>query len=294
MKKNARDLIYLDTQRYLSLDRLRVFYWGILLIPIVMVVFGIAGIRTVGIQFKSLFPLVSVAIWSLLYWIFVSCIQYRRTKTTFEMRFLVNGVSGLLMSSLFWILFTSFHMLRDRPILHPAFPLWMLLSYVIFSVIYIALIVLGVHKGVYKKIREKTHTAGALALDALFASMIPVAGTLGMVVSRSLRAHASVRVQEIVGTISIVLLILLPAMAHINFVQYYYCKKYNITCDEYGNRTSPALERRDKSKKIRKSKNSKGLPLAVKILIGVIAVPVILFLVVFLVFFIKGFIKGIG
>ena len=96
MKNNVRDLIYLDTRRYMSLDNLRVFYWAIIIIPIIMVTWGIAAINTIGVNWRSLFPLISIGIWSLLYWIFVTTIQSKKTKKTFELRFLVNGISGML------------------------------------------------------------------------------------------------------------------------------------------------------------------------------------------------------
>ena len=37
-------------------------------------------------------------------------------------------------------------------------------------------------------------------------------------------------------------------MARINQDQYYYCKKYEILCDEHGDTTSPYLERKIKKK----------------------------------------------
>ena len=126
IKDNARDLIYLDTRRYMSLDNLRVFYWAIIIIPIIMVTWGIAAINTVGVNLRSLFPLISIGIWSLFYWLFVLIIQSPKVKKTFELRFLVNGISGFLISSLFWILYASlsllgqFFLLLSRARTHPS------------------------------------------------------------------------------------------------------------------------------------------------------------------------------
>jgi hypothetical protein len=127
---------------------------------------------------------------------------------------------------------------------------------------------------------------------------------MGMHTSKMLRAHASDAVQDIVGTVALVFVIFAPILAHINFVQYYYCKKYEILCDEYGDATSPNLERKIKEKKVKnESRDTNGsatvitkkkIPLIVKILIGIVAVPITFFVVVFLVFFIKGFINGIS
>ena len=154
MKNNARDLIYLDTRRYMSLDNLRVFYWAIIIIPIIMVTWGIAAINTVGVNLRSLFPLISIGIWSLFYWLFVLIIQSPKIKKTFELRFLVNGISGFLISSLFWIIYASLSLLDNNPIIGFDFSLWILFLYLLFSVFYIGLVVLGVHKGIFKRIKE--------------------------------------------------------------------------------------------------------------------------------------------
>ena len=304
MKNNARDLIYLDTRRYMSLDNLRVFYWAIIIIPIIMVTWGIAAINTVGVNLRSLFPLISIGIWSLFYWLFVLIIQSPKVKKTFELRFLVNGISGFLISSLFWILYASLSLLDNNPIIGFDFSLWILFLYLLFSAFYIVLVVLGVHKGIFRKIKENSQTPKALAISAFFSAILPSAGVMGMYASKMLRAHASDAVQDIVGTVALVLVIFAPILSHINFVQYYYCKKYEILCDEYGDTTSPYLEHKIKEKKVKnESRETKGsatvitkkkLPLRFKILIGIVAVPIAFFVIVFLVLFIKGFINGIS
>lgn len=309
MKKNACDLIYLDTQRYTSLRNLKIIYWAIIIIPLSMAVIGIAAINTVGVNWKSLFPLISIGIWSLLYWLLVLILQCRKVKKTFELRFLVNGFSGLLVSSLFWILYSSLSLFDNNPLLGFDFSLWILLFYLLFSILYIGLVILGVHKGIFKKIKEKSQTPKALTISAFFSAILPSAGIMGMYTSKILRAHASDEVQDIVGTTALVLVIFLPILAHINFVQYFYCKKYKISCDEFGNDTSPNLEYHKSNKKkkveleevvleqpnISKGESSKkNIPLLIKILIGIFVIPIILIFIAFLVFFIKGFIQGIS
>lgn len=309
MRENAHDLVYLDTQRYMSLANLKAFYWGIIIIPIMMVVLGIATINTNGVSWKALFPLISITIWSFLYWIFVLKIQRKKTNKTFELRFLVNGISGLLVSSLFWILYTSFSLFANNPIVGLDFSLWILFFYLFFSALYIGLIVFGVHKGIFKRLKEKSQTPKALTFSAFFAAILPITGVLGMYTSKTLRHYASIGVQNFVGTIACVLIIFIPIFAHINFVQYFYCKKYEILCDEYGNATSPWLEPHTKGRENKaKFKNEtcentvvsdsrpskKNIPLIIKILIGIIIVPIIFSIIVFFVFFIKGFIQGIS
>lgn len=270
-----------------------------------MVVFGIAAINMIGVSWKSLFPLVAIAVWSLLYWTFVLTVQGRKTKT-FELRFLVNGISGLLISSLFWILYASLSLLENAPVIGFDFLLWILLFYLLFSILYIGLVILGVHKGVFKKIKEKSQTPKALAISAFFSAILPCAGAMGMYTSRILRAHAGVAIQDIIGQFALVLVIFLPILAHINFVQYFYCKKYGILCDENGDTTSPNLERKLKAKKIKVNNKTRKntdapndipskrkIPMIIKILIGIVSVPILFFIIVAIVFFIKGFIQGI-
>lgn len=307
--KNACDLIYLDTQRYTSLRNLKIIYWAIIIIPLSMAVLGIAAINTIGVNWKSLFPLVSIGSWSLLYWLLVFILQSRKVKKTFELRFLVNGISGLLVSSLFWIIYSSLSLFDNNPLIGFDFSLWILLFYLLFSILYIGLVVLGVHKGIFKKIKKKSQTPKALAISAFFSAIPPSAGIMGMYTSKILRAHASDAIQDIIGTFALVLVIFLPILAHINFVQYFYCKKYKISCDEYGNTTSPNLEyhKKQKSKKVERKEEvleqtnvskgkpaKKNIPLLIKILIGILVVPIILIFIVFTVFFIKGFIQGIS
>ena len=242
MREKVLDLVYLNTKKYSTLADLKKIYWALFIFQLIMLVMGFGGIKTMGASWETLFPIFSVIIWSLLFWIFIFCIQ--NAKNTFELRFLVKGISGLLLSLLVWLLFACvclFDPVGDNGLADISFCLWLLPLYVLFSVSYIALIVLGVHKGVFKKIRKKWQSPVVLAIDALFASLVPLASVAGMVTSRVLRSHTSVSTQNLVMTISLVLLIFIPALGHINFVQYFYCKKYKITCDEDGNTTSPGI-----------------------------------------------------
>jgi hypothetical protein len=240
MKEKARDLVYLNTKRYFSFADLKTFQRIGLVISFCLFALGFIEIKTNGVNWKSLFPIVSGAIWDVLYWKFVSEIKSR--KTTFEMRFLVNGIWGIFMMSLIWAFFTSFNLAGETPIVDYGFCLWVVLLYLIFSVIYMGLIILGVHKGAFKKVRKFSSSAKVLALDAVLASLIPIAGVLGRIDAKLLKENASVSTQNVAITVSFVVLIFIFALGNINFVQYYYCKKYDILHDENGNATSPKLE----------------------------------------------------
>ena len=148
MKQRVHDLMSLSlANQYVSLSTLKSFYWASSIIPFLMVAWGIAGINTIGVNWMSLFPLVSIAIWSLFYWIFVLIIQSRKIKKTFELRFLVNGISGLFLSSLFWILCASYHIISDISFVGFDFSLWILFFYVLSSIVYIGLVIFGGSQG---------------------------------------------------------------------------------------------------------------------------------------------------
>ena len=304
MKEKVYNFIYLNSNRYLSLHCLQTFYWAIIIFPLTMIAWGIAAIRFIGVNGKSLFPLVSAIVWSSVYWIFVLTVKSKITPKSFALRFLVNGISGILVSALFWCLYTSFILLDGNPIVGFDFAIGILIFYLLFSVLYMGIVVLGVQKGIFRKIRKKAQSPKAISLSAFFSALLPMAGVMGMYTSKILRAYTSITVQNIVGTVALVFVIFIPILAHVNFVQYFYCKKYKISCDEFGNTTSPKLEQPVKAKKQSKEKDlnqpgytasssKKKFPLAIKILIGSVCVLIVLLIVVSLIFFIKGFIQGI-
>ena len=182
-----------------------------------------------------------------LYWMFVLILRSGKIKKTFELRFLVNGTLGIFVSSLFYLLITSVNLVADNQLFGFDFSLWILLFYLLFSGLYIGA-VFGVHKGIFRRIKEKSQTPIALAISAFFSALIPSAGAMGMFASRIFRENASKSVQYVIGMGAFVLVMFLTALAHINFVQYHYCKKFKILCDENGNSTSPKLEYKVKDK----------------------------------------------
>ena len=76
----------------------------------------------------------------------------------------MNGVCGSLLAFLSWIIAATYYVLDDKSYVGLRFSLLLLFIYFLFTAVYIALLVLGVHKGVYKRIREKSRTPKALAI----------------------------------------------------------------------------------------------------------------------------------
>ncbi len=238
MRDKAKNLIYLDSGNYISLESLRVFYWGIIIIPIYNMIIGIAG--------KLFFPIVSTVLWSVLYWIFVLTVQSNRIKKTFELRFFVNGVVGTFISLLFWILFSSFSLASGQTVDLIA---WSLIGYLLFSLIYVVAIILCVHKDVFANVKENSKTKIILKISAFFGMLLPCSSIIGMYFSRLIHTNESMDIEDTVIRILLIILMFIPMLAHINFVKYYYCKKYKIDCDEYGNKLSPKLERKQNKKR---------------------------------------------
>lgn len=273
MREKALKLIHLNSGNYISYSFLKRFYWYILIIPFFTLIIGFHLLNQNGIAFKSLFPIVSIILWSIAYWAMVWTIKCNFVKKTFALRFLVNGAVGMFITSLMWIFFSSWNLMADEPFLEFSFFLWMILAYLLISAIYVLSIVAGVHNGIYAKIHIKK---SAVSIPLTISSM----AFLGVLVSHFLQNESSLSIQHIIMTISSIILIFTPSLSHVNYVKYYYCKKYNILCDENGDYESRYLcpEKKEKKKSF------------IKILLLVVVIVILVFIVVN---FTKGFIQGI-
>ncbi len=234
MRNKALKLVYLNMGGDMSYSNLKVFCWVTVVALLIMAVMSSSAIKYQGISWKTLFPIVSASIWSLLYWIFVLAIRSDHVKKTFELRFLVNGISGLFVSSFPWIFGASASLMEtDNPYFNFSIFLWILLIYILVSIIYVVSVISGVHNGVSRtKIYKKTKSF----LTLLMATMTII------FLSRVLSELIDPRFKYIGILVCVVLVMFTPIIIHINFVQYYYCKKYCINCDEDGDTTSPHLD----------------------------------------------------
>ena len=161
------------------------------------------------------------------------------------------------------IFFFSLVFSSDTPFLSVDFVFWVMVFYVIFSLVYMVLIILCVQKDFFAAIREKTQTKTFIIISSFFGGVMPGAGVSGMYISRMMRSYVEIDVRYTVMVVLSLVLIFIPALAHINFIQYYYCKKYGIACDENGNDTSTALDSKrnvkilkDNEKRIKSNKKA--------------------------------------
>lgn len=274
MRDKAQKMVYLNSENYISFQFLNRFYWYIFIIPFFMLIMGVNLINHNGITGKSLFPILSMLIWTFAYWGMVWTIKSHHTKKTFELRFLVNGTVGFFISSLMWLFFASWNLMSDKPFLDFNVFIWMIPAYLIISAIYIFSIVVSTCNGIYSKLRSKSKVIISIPLT------ISTVAFSGVLVSRFLSKNTNLNIQHIIMTICTVVLVFVPSLFHVNYVKYYYCKKYNITCDANGDNKSQNLYPMKKEQN--KSYTKKLLLLLFVIILAFGAIN-----------FIKGFINGI-
>ena len=228
-------------------------------------------------------------------------------KNTYPMRFLSDWIVDMLLSWLF--LNSAFVVLYATKCDTNFVVIGTLISYTTFLLLSIVWMIKRSKSDVYKKYAQMEKNKRPIEIAAV--SIISVSGTIGLVIGRIITRGLDIE-KNIIAYVAFVIFIVVSmcfSLGHVNLLKYYYCKKYKIYCDEYGNTTSPDLEYHKKTKRnkaerkkvllerpnVSNDKSSKKkIPLIVKILIGVFSIPIIFILIVFLVFFIKGFIQGIS
>lgn len=228
-------------------------------------------------------------------------------KNTYPMRFLSDWIVDMLLSWLF--LNSAFVVLYATKCDTNFVVIGTLISYTTFLLLSIVWMIKRSKSDVYKKYAQMGKNKRPIEIAAV--SIISVSGTIGLVIGRIITRGLDIE-KNIIAYVAFVIFIVVSmcfSLGHVNLLKYYYCKKYKIYCDEYGNTASPDLEYHKKAKRNKverkgvlleqpnasnsKSKKKK-IPFIVKILIGVFSIPIILIFIVFLVFFIKGFIQGIS
>lgn len=228
-------------------------------------------------------------------------------KNTYPMRFLSDWIVDMLLSWLF--LNSAFVVLYATKCDTNFVVIGTLISYTTFLLLSIVWMIKRSKSDVYKKYAQMEKNKRLIEIAAV--SIISVSGTIGLVIGRIITRGLDIE-KNIIVYVAFVIFIVVSmcfSLGHVNLLKYYYCKKYKIYCDEYGNTTSPDLEYHKKAKRNKverkgvlleqpnasnsKSKKKK-ISFIVKILIGVFSIPIILIFIVFLVFFIKGFIQGIS
>lgn len=227
-------------------------------------------------------------------------------KNTYPMRFLSDWIVDMLLSWLF--LNSAFVVLYATKCDTNFVVIGTLISYTTFLLLSIVWMIKRSKSDVYKKYAQMKKNKRPIEIAAV--SIISVSGTIGLVIGRIITRGLDIE-KNIIAYVAFAIFIVVSmcfSLGHVNLLKYYYCKKYKIYCDEYGNTTSPDLEYHKKAKRNKAERkkvlleqpnvsndkpSKKKIPLIVKILIGVFSIPIIFILIVFLVFFIKEFIQEI-
>lgn len=232
MEKNVNDFVYLDTSRYISLRILKNLYCASLFFSLIVLIYGIVG--------ESLALVIMILLWNVSYIIFICILYNKHVCKTFSLRFLVNGITCVFIDSILLILLCAFILVTKCVRLNLMW--WWLLLWMICVFAYFYIIVLGVRKGFFGQMKQKAQNKTWNKILRLAATLMTSMGILGMLVAKSMQRIVSENIQRYVLIVLLFLLILLVSLGFINFVQYYYCKKYSIQCDEYGNTSSTLLE----------------------------------------------------
>ncbi len=231
LKKKATDFVYLSTKTYLSISHLLTV--AILPVMILHITYML------GIGNNIWGPLIFMGSISVLYALFVFFIVKGKIRNTFPLRFLVNGISLMFLTILFPGLFFSFCLIAEPNCMKIL--LFFIATYILFVALYLGLTVIGVHVGIYGRVRRFNNMPAVIAVNTVLSSLIPVSGAIGMWHGRELRQVLTVNEQVNALFVYGAVLAFILSLGHVNFVQYYYCIKYSILCDENGDTTSPKL-----------------------------------------------------
>lgn len=280
MREKVKSLIYLDAERYIDIGSVKILPWATIILPF-SVIIGSSALQWTGM-------LVAACICFFSSLILVRLLQSSRIKKTFRLRFLVNGIVSLYMFVEF-----SLFILMVSMALNTAIMLWLLSAVVAFILLYICIIVCMVHSNSFKSINNVKANRKFQKVSMIAGMLLPASGSIGYFVSKSRNSidtiTSTIKIDAACILTSFVLVAI--SLGFINFVQYFYCVKYGINCDERGKNHSPCLEYTPKKKK--RLKDNEKLSLLVKILIGILCVLAAFFVAHFIIGFIRAIINGV-
>ena len=254
---NVKHFVFNDAERYISLGLLKQLagaYTFISVFALVCVFFGKALLWNIALLVLTLLYIAGVL------WFQKICDKIN----SFSLRFLVNGISAFMLSIYFLLLAFSFLSLEGYPVI------W----YLIILLCYLALIssynfftVLNVRNGRYSRKRavKKNKLAFWVTTGAL----------AGVNFIRLLKQSEDENINKIsIAIFGCCVISFLSELGTVNFLKYYYCKKYLLTCDESGNNASLLLTHYDKKNKLKKKQS------VMKVLFIIFIILVAIFLII--------------
>ena len=279
MENKIRNYIYHNDINYTSYDSMK--YLFICIFGFLSLVVGTFAI--VANLWWGLCILVVLDTTFLLY-----LIVLRKIKKNYRLRFLSEGIINTLISLLF--LSSAIIVLFSTKCDSLGLVYGTLISYLVLATTVIAYTICYSKSNVFLNAHNIPSKKHLLSLGAL----IPFSGIVGMSIAKIIFKTFNFENQVAVYIFYAIFVVisLLFSFGYSNYIKYYYCIKYKIFCDEFGNSYSPELENK-KSKSVQKrvsvlkEKQRKGQP-TLKIVIAVVLIPV---LILFIIAFVKVMIE---
>ncbi len=279
MESKIRNYIYYNDTNYTSYDSMKYLFICIFLfLSLIVGTFAI-----VAELWWGLCILISLDITFLLYMIVIP-----HVKKNYSFRFISEGIIDTLLSLLF--LSSAFIILFSTGYGSPELVFGTLVSYLIFATAVLGYTVCYSKSDIFLTPVNVSPKKHLLALGAL----IPFSGIVGMVIAKiifrtfNFENHVAVYVFFTI----FVVVSLFFSFGYSNYIKYYYCIKYKIFCDEFGNSNSPELESKKnisvpKNASRLKSKKKKSKHILI-IVIGAVSIPI---LILFVIAFVKVMIE---
>ena len=278
MENKIRNYVYQNDTNYTSYDSMKYLFVCIFLFLSLI----IGTFATVAKLWWGLCILIFLDISFLLFMIVIP-----RIKKTYQFRFLSEGIVDTLLSLFF--LSSAFILLFSTGCGSAGLTYGTLISYLLFTTMLFVYNICYSRSNVFQTHDSRPHKKNLIFLGVL----IPFSGTIGMIIAKVIFKTFNFNNQvatDICYTI-LVLVSFLFALGYSNYLKYYYCIKYKISCDSNGDKDSPELEHEKKQKKRKISAISNkvaNMPILLIIIIGVVLAPILL---LFLVAFIKVMIQ---
>ncbi len=212
-------------------------------------------------------------------------------NNTYRLRFISEGIIDVLLSVLF--LAAGYTVLFAGGCETDILTYGTLIFYLLFIVLYVVITIIN-----SRSYKVKTQKESISKISVIMGLIIPLSGVFGVAAAKLAVKIFKIGNQAAVYIVfGLCLFLSLPFLLGCrNFVKYFYCLKYSINCDHSGNETSDELLKRKgkEDKKNTKQGSNTKVPLILKILIGLISVPVIAFNIILLSVFIKSVISVFG
>lgn len=274
MENKIRNYVYQNDTNYTSYDSMKYLFVCIFLFLSLI----IGTFATVVKLWWGLCILLFLDISFLLFMIVIP-----RMKKTYQFRFLSEGIVDTLLSLLF--LSSAFILLFSTGCGSAGLTYGTLISYLLFTTSFFFYSICYSRSNVFR-----THDSTPPQKNLIFLGvLIPFSGTIGMITAKVIfkTFDFNNQVATYICYTILTLVSFLFSLGYSNYLKYYYCIKYKILSDSNGDSNSPELEHEKKQKKRKSSVLSNkiaNMPTLLKIIIGVISVPILL---LFLVAFIK-------